>query len=34
VFGSDRVLGYLLAQLFDDRGARGYEWPCERWGGS
>ncbi|HEY2483125.1 MAG TPA: glycosyltransferase, partial [Caulobacteraceae bacterium] len=32
VFGSERVLAYLLAQLFDDGGAKGYEWPCERWG--
>ena len=32
LFDSGRVLGYLLAQLFDDGGAQGYEWPCERWG--
>lgn len=32
LFSSDRVLRYLLAQLFDNGGARGYEWPCERWG--
>ena len=31
LFGSDRVLAYVLAQLFDDGGARDYEWPCERW---
>ena len=30
-FHADRVLAYLLAQLFDDGGARGYEWPCDRW---
>lgn len=33
VFGSGRVLAYLLAQLFDDGGAKGFEWPCERWSG-
>ena len=33
LFSSDRVLAYVLAQLFDDGGAKGYEWPCERWGG-
>ena len=33
LFESGRVLAYLLAQLFDDGGARGYEWPCERWVG-
>jgi hypothetical protein len=32
LFPSRRVLAYLLAQLFDDGGAKGYEWPCERWG--
>jgi hypothetical protein len=26
------VLAYVLAQLFDEGGARDYEWPCERWG--
>ena len=33
LFDSGRVFDYLLAQLFDDGGARGYEWPCERWAG-
>ena len=33
LFDSARVLAYVLAQLFDHGGARGYEWPCERWGG-
>lgn len=33
LFDSARVLAYVLAQLFDDGGARDYEWPCERWGG-
>jgi hypothetical protein len=32
VFHMDRVYAYVLAQLFDADGARGYEWPCERWG--
>ena len=31
LFHSDRVLAYVLAQLFDDGGAQDYEWPCERW---
>jgi hypothetical protein len=31
LFRSDRVLAYVLAQLFEDGGARDYEWPCERW---
>lgn len=31
LFESGRVLAYLLAQLFADGGAKGYEWPCERW---
>jgi hypothetical protein len=31
LFDSGRVLSYLLAQLFDDGGARDYEWPCDRW---
>ncbi len=31
LFDSGRVFTYLLAQLFDDGGARGYEWPVERW---
>ncbi len=33
LFDSGRVLAYLLAQLFDEGGAQGYEWPCERWRG-
>jgi hypothetical protein len=33
LFHSRRVFAYVLAQLFDDGGAHGYEWPCERWGG-
>ena len=32
LFHADRVFAYALAQIFDDGGARGYEWPCERWG--
>jgi hypothetical protein len=32
LFESGRVLSYVLAQLQDERGARSYEWPCERWG--
>lgn len=32
LFDSGRVLSYLIAQLFDDGGAKGYEWPCGRWG--
>ena len=32
-FHSARVFDYVLAQLFEDGGAKGYEWPCERWGG-
>ena len=32
LFDSARVLAYVLAQLFDDGGAKDYEWPCERWG--
>ncbi|MBV8684406.1 MAG: glycosyltransferase [Caulobacteraceae bacterium] len=31
VFHMDRVYAYVLAQLFDEGGARHYEWPCERW---
>lgn len=31
LFHGDRVLAYVLAQLFDEGGARGYEWPCDRW---
>lgn len=33
LFDSGRVFAYLLAQLSDDGGAKGYEWPCERWRG-
>ncbi len=33
LFDSGAVFAYLLAQLFDDGGARGFAWPCERWGG-
>lgn len=33
VFHSAHVLAYVLAQLHDDGGASGYEWPCERWAG-
>jgi hypothetical protein len=31
LFDSGRVLAYVLAQLQDAGGARGYGWPCERW---
>jgi hypothetical protein len=31
LFESGRVLAYVLAQLFNDDGAKNYEWPCERW---
>ena len=31
LFHMDRVWTYVRAQLFDEGGARGYEWPCERW---
>jgi hypothetical protein len=31
LFHVARVYDYLLAQLFDDGGARDYEWPCDRW---
>ena len=34
LFDSTRVLDYLRAQLFDPGGAKGYEWPCDRWGGA
>lgn len=33
LFHSGRVLDYVLAQLFNEGGAQGYEWPYERWGG-
>jgi Glycosyl transferases group 1 len=32
LFHSSRVFAYVLAQLFDDGGARDFEWPCDRWG--
>jgi hypothetical protein len=32
LFDSGRVLKYVLAQLCDEGGAGGYDWPCERWG--
>lgn len=32
LFESRRVFDYLLAQLFEEGGAKDYEWPCERWG--
>jgi hypothetical protein len=32
LFDSGRVLAYVMAQLFDEGGAKAYEWPCERWG--
>jgi hypothetical protein len=31
LFHSSRVLAYVLAQLFDEGGARDYEWPTDRW---
>ena len=31
LFESGRVFDYLLAQLFDDRGAKDVEWPIEQW---
>lgn len=33
IFPSSRVFAYVLAQLFDEGGAEGYEWPAERWSG-
>lgn len=33
LFHADRVFAYLLAQIFEDAGARDYEWPCDRWRG-
>ena len=33
LFHADRVLAYVLAQIFDEGGARDYEWPHDRWGG-
>ncbi len=34
LFHGDRVFAYLLAQLFDEGGTRGFAWPCDRWSGS
>jgi hypothetical protein len=31
LFHSSRVFAFVLAQLFDEGGARDFEWPCERW---
>jgi len=31
LFDSGRVLAYVLAQIFDEGGAKGCEWPCDRW---
>ncbi len=31
LFESGRVFAYVLNQLFDDGGAKDYEWPCDRW---
>lgn len=31
LFDSGRVLAYVLAQLQEEGGAQGYEWPCDRW---
>ena len=31
LFDSRRVFKYVLAQLFETGGAKGFEWPCERW---
>jgi hypothetical protein len=33
LFHMDKVYAYVLAQLFDDGGARDHAWPCERWEG-
>jgi hypothetical protein len=33
LFHADRVFAYMLAQIFDEGGAKAYEWPCDRWGG-
>ena len=33
LFHADRILAYVLGQLFDDGGAKGYEWPADRWTG-
>ena len=30
LFHMDRIYAYVRAQLFDEGGARGYEWPCDR----
>lgn len=31
LFDSGRVFNYVLAQLFTSGGAKGFEWPCDRW---
>ena len=31
LFEAQRVLDYMLAQVYDEEGARDYEWPCTRW---
>jgi hypothetical protein len=33
LFHADRVFAYVLSQLYDEGGARDYEWPVDRWGG-
>jgi hypothetical protein len=33
LFHMDKVYAYVLAQLFDDGGARDHAWPCDRWPG-
>jgi hypothetical protein len=32
LFHADRIFTYVLDQIFEAGGAKGYEWPCERWG--
>jgi hypothetical protein len=34
LFHGDKVMAYVLAQLFDEGGARDQPWPCARWAGS
>ena len=31
LFEAGRVFDYMRAQLCDEGGAQGYEWPCRRW---
>ncbi len=31
LFESGRVFAYIVAQLYSHGGAKGYEWPCDRW---